>query len=233
MGMAMRMLLLSVVFLWSLSPALAADPAKRPEGFRGIPWGESIEALPDMILVETDGDIRHYDRKDEKKKLGSIPVQMVDYSFYKGRFYHAAVTYEYGFNAVQDTLTKKYGPADAALEKKDKQGRPYVTAVWKWPGRVYIGHRRYTDEQGGRIFYFDIPLADASEGRASAAPASPSAKETPSDADYVEYTVAKGDVVSRIAKRFGVKTADILKANNITDARKVRDGDVLKIPKAR
>ena len=44
------------------------------------------------------------------------------------------------------------------------------------------------------------------------------------------YTIVKGDSLSKIAARFGVKTADLAAFNGITDPNKIQAGQVLKIP---
>ena len=54
-------------------------------------------------------------------------------------------------------------------------------------------------------------------------------KATSSDGTYV---VKSGDALSKIAKAHGVKMADLMAANNITDANKIRIGQKLKIPSA-
>ncbi|NDY58735.1 LysM peptidoglycan-binding domain-containing protein [Desulfovibrio sulfodismutans] len=149
--------------------ALAADPGKKPDGFRGIAWGTEASSLKDMTLVETDGEFTDYDRKGDKKDLGGMPVAMVTYGFYKGKFYHAAIAYEgtTGFDAVQEHLAAKYGPPDAVAERTDDAGRAYVLAAWNWPGYAYIGHRRYKDGSAGRVFYFYSPLVEASKAAAA------------------------------------------------------------------
>ncbi|MEF3698978.1 LysM peptidoglycan-binding domain-containing protein [Desulfolutivibrio sp.] len=149
--------------------ALAADPEKKPDGFRGIAWGTEAASLKDMTLVETDGEFTDYDRKGDKKDLGGMPVAMVTYGFYKGQFYHAAIAYEgaTGFDAVQEHLAAKYGPPDAVAERSDDAGRAYVLAAWNWPGYAYIGHRRYKDGSAGRVFYFYSPLVEASKAAAA------------------------------------------------------------------
>lgn len=148
---------------------LAADPGKKPDGFRGIAWGAEASSLKDMVLVETDGDFTDYDRKGDKKDLGGMPVAMVTYGFYKGQFYHAAIAYEggTGFDAVQEHLVAKYGKPDSLVERADDAGRAYVLAAWNWPGYAYIGHRRYKDGSAGRVFYFYSPLVEASKAAAA------------------------------------------------------------------
>jgi LysM repeat protein len=51
-------------------------------------------------------------------------------------------------------------------------------------------------------------------------------------ADMAEYTVAKGDSPYKIAKKFKVTPDALMKANNITDPKKIQIGQKLKIPSA-
>ncbi len=68
------------------------------------------------------------------------------------------------------------------------------------------------------------PVAGADKPAASSKPAA-----TVADGIYV---VKSGDALSKIAKAHGVKMADLMAANNITDANKIRIGQKLKIPVA-
>lgn len=68
------------------------------------------------------------------------------------------------------------------------------------------------------------PAAPPARVASPAAPAVPVAEWTGS------YTVAQGDSVYAIARRFKVKPADLQSANNIADPTKVRPGTVLKVP---
>jgi LysM repeat protein len=44
------------------------------------------------------------------------------------------------------------------------------------------------------------------------------------------YTVKKGDTLTSVAHNFGLSTEDLLKANKITDAKKLQIGQTLKVP---
>lgn len=44
------------------------------------------------------------------------------------------------------------------------------------------------------------------------------------------YTVQKGDTIQKIAKKYNVSEEEILKANNIQDPKKLREGQKIKIP---
>ena len=50
------------------------------------------------------------------------------------------------------------------------------------------------------------------------------------NADMAEYTVVKGDNPYKIAKKFKVTPDELMKANNITDPKKIQIGQKLKIP---
>ena len=57
-----------------------------------------------------------------------------------------------------------------------------------------------------------------------------SQKQTDSDSDYEYYEVKSGDTLWSISQKFpGVSNDDIIKLNNITDARKLKPGQKLKI----
>ncbi len=181
--------------------ALAADPEKKPDGFRGIAWGTEISGLKDMVLVEKDGDFADYDRQNDKMDLGGMPVAVVTYGFYKDQFYHAAIGYEgtTGFDAVQEHLVAKYGKPDVMTERTDEAGRAYVLAAWTWPGYAYIGHRRYKDGAAGRLFYFYSPLVEASKAAAASAVATAAmAPKAPGAGG--DTSSAKADKVPEAAK---------------------------------
>ncbi len=67
-------------------------------------------------------------------------------------------------------------------------------------------------------------------GEKAAAPAKAAAKATASGDAYV---VKSGDALSKIAAAHGIKTKDLMAANNITDANKIRAGQKLVIPGAK
>ncbi|NMC49490.1 MAG: LysM peptidoglycan-binding domain-containing protein [Desulfovibrio sp.] len=271
-------------------PALAADPDKKPDGFRGIAWGNEVSGLADMALVEQDGDFADYDRKNDKMDLGGMPVAVVTYGFYKGRFYHAAINYEgtTGYDAVQEQLVAKYGKPDVMTERADDAGRAYVLAAWNWPGHAYIGHRRYKDGTAGRLFYFYSPLVEASKAAAASAvataamapkapatekaastsrtpapkpapnlhagtpepredaaravpePEAPQARVAPDvsekaasgsgDGTGTTHVIVKGDMLSALAKRYGVPREAILAANPGITPTNLKLGQTLRIP---
>lgn len=209
-------------------PALAADPQKKPEDFRGVAWGAPASSVTGLSSVERDGDIVHFERPDEKKELGGIALHHVTYSFYKNQFYHAEIGYEGkgAGQALQQSLEAKYGPPDSLREKNDADGRPYEVATWNWPGFAFIGNRHDKDGSHGRIFYFYAPLTDASAKAQGIAPA-PAAAPSPSGKGYA---VKKGDSLARIAKNLGVTEADLAAANPGLTDKSLKAGATINLP---
>lgn len=65
---------------------------------------------------------------------------------------------------------------------------------------------------------------------AAAKPAVATTKAEPVVASSATYKVAKGDNPYKIAKKLGVTSQELLKANNIDDPTKLQIGQVLKVP---
>ena len=218
-----------IFLIASLTTAMAADPLKKPEEFRGIRWGTPVAEVQGLTQVDRDGDIIHYDRSNEKMDLGGIPLRHVTYSFYKGRFYHAEISYEESgaFEALERSLEEKYGPPDTVREKKDAQGHPYEVAVWNWPGSIFIGNRHEKGSPRGRIFYFFAPLTDVSaKAQGISVPSQATAGQG------ATYTVKKGDTLSRVARQLGVSEEDLARANPGLADKKLKAGTTLAVPTA-
>jgi LysM repeat protein len=65
---------------------------------------------------------------------------------------------------------------------------------------------------------------------AASKPAAATTKAEPVVASSDTYKVAKGDNPYKIAKKLGVTSQELLKANNIDDPTKLQIGQVLKVP---
>jgi len=61
----------------------------------------------------------------------------------------------------------------------------------------------------------------------------PTAQSDGGKAHYIEYTVRKGDILGRIAKKYHVSVEAILGANTIANPESLTVGDVLHIPQSK
>ena len=64
---------------------------------------------------------------------------------------------------------------------------------------------------------------------AAARPA-PQPRPGPRSGNGYEYVIKRGDTLSDIARDFGVSVRDIMTANNITDASRIREGQTIFVP---
>jgi len=87
------------------------------------------------------------------------------------------------------------------------------------PNRIYVGMMLVIPGGNGPIA---LTSTAGSPPRAAAAPAAPKKKT-------VYHTVRKGEALSKIAERYGVKTSDVMRWNRISNANKVYAGQKLKI----
>ncbi len=83
-----------------------------------------------------------------------------------------------------------------------------------------------------------IPSADDAESQApavatlspTATPTSPSPESTPTTPPVDQHMVRPGETASQIAKRYGVRLADLLRVNDLANADLIKVGQVLTIP---
>lgn len=128
------------------------------------------------------------------------------------------------FDSIKDALTTDDPAADAAAA----QAKADAEAI----ERVKEQQRKYAEEQAAR--------AAEAQAEAEAAPADPPAEEAPVEAEPLvaaepalrEYTVVKGDTLSGIGKKFGVKWRDIATLNDVKNPDLIHPGQVFKIPNA-
>ncbi|MEL6345028.1 MAG: LysM peptidoglycan-binding domain-containing protein [Myxococcota bacterium] len=116
-----------------------------------------------------------------------------------------------------DTLSKiaaRYGVSASAVQSVNKISNP---------NRIYVGMELV------------IPVSGAAAPTAltSTAGSPPPAQQTPPAPKprpvTMTHTVARGEALSKIAERYGVKTADIMRWNRISNANRVYAGQKLKI----
>ena len=82
-------------------------------GFRDLEFERSIETCKAMVLIEDDGDLKFYHRKDDSLELGGAKLKLIEYGFYKGKFATVVITVASEVDAVPflKSLEADYGPA--------------------------------------------------------------------------------------------------------------------------
>jgi LysM repeat protein len=150
-----------------------------------------------------------------------------------------------------------HGPSDGRNRGVGSKDRPSARRGYQFPRAehrhpVYGSQVRRDTRQGAYIIGFVVVVAALAgflyvglnwatgPGRAAAlatqptvtpivvAPAAPPAP-SPTVGDQT-YVVQNGDYPEKIAQKFGIKTDELIAANNIDDPQKLQIGQTLKIP---
>jgi len=114
---------LSVVLFLSLIAGGAQ--AFELRGFRGVSWGEGIEALGAATVVQTVGEVTCYQRQRENMLFGDTPLNGVRFCFHRDRLFMV-------------TLDAAVAPKAFVAEFEHTYGRPASrrgqTAAWGTKG---------------------------------------------------------------------------------------------------
>lgn len=135
------------------------------------------------------------------------------------------------------TIAKKYGVATSDLQRANHIKNANLVAV----GQKLVIPKA---SRGGAVAVVAEAPAPESKSRTDAAPAARSKKSAERGAALVStagegstpprtttswHTVSKGDSLSNIASRYGVKQADLMKWNGISNANHIQAGQKLKV----
>lgn len=96
------------------SVAFAVPILNDPNGFEGLAWESKITEDDQFSTVEEAGQLRSYELKTGKPTLGAIPIDVLRYTTFDGKFgrvlvrYHSKDTHEHIMTYLQTT----YGPLD-------------------------------------------------------------------------------------------------------------------------
>lgn len=104
--------------LASLSAALVlgltavAANAFELRGFRGVAWGDGVDALAAAVATHRDGDVTCYQRETENLLFGDSPLAGVRYCFHRDRLFMVTID---GVDArsLSAEFRRTYGRPDA------------------------------------------------------------------------------------------------------------------------
>jgi len=109
-----QLLSLIAALLVPVALALAVPIVNDPNGFEGIPWGTGLSENDQLGRVEDAGALQSFEQKAGAPALGTIPVDVLRYTTFEGKFgrvlirYHGKETHE----QILTYLQSKYGPLD-------------------------------------------------------------------------------------------------------------------------
>ncbi|MFT5681349.1 MAG: membrane-bound lytic murein transglycosylase D, partial [Myxococcota bacterium] len=119
------------------------------------------------------------------------------------------------------TIAAKYGTDMAAIQSVNR-----ITN----PNRIYVGMELVIPASGAEIPP-DAALTSTSGGSSSTRSATTSSRSASSSTSgqTITHTVARGEALSKIAETYGVKTSDLMRWNQISNANRVNAGQKLKV----
>ncbi len=125
---------------------------KEPNAFHGVKWGTPMAAVPDLAVVEKDGQAAYATASDVVYRIGDAFLTNVVYGFCQDKF--AAVMVEYkgrrAHESIRKFLTAKYTAPIEVEGKSDSLG---------WPiGNVLIRMEFSAPNDAGTLSYFYQPL---------------------------------------------------------------------------
>lgn len=88
---------------WQTTVAMAAEPV-----FRGLRWGDPLEALGEWQVVEENGPIVKVRRVNEDLALGNVRASIIEYHFFENRFFRVMVATD-DARELEDLMRARYG----------------------------------------------------------------------------------------------------------------------------
>ena len=110
----LRIVTMLLGLLFPSALALAVPILNDPNGFEGLPWESALTEDAQYRKVEEAGRLLSYELKTGQPALGTIPVEVLRYTTFDGKFGRVLVRYQ-GKDTHEQILAylqAKYGPLD-------------------------------------------------------------------------------------------------------------------------
>lgn len=133
--------------------ALAVPILNDPNGFEGLPWESALTEGDQFTKVEEAGQLRSYELKTGQPALGMIPVEVLRYTTFDGKFGRVLVRYQ-GKDTHEQILAylqTKYGP----LDRTPGQISVGPIRVYAWHGFDTEITLRYESRTERGIIFFE------------------------------------------------------------------------------
>ncbi|GAB4552327.1 MAG: hypothetical protein IV105_00505 [Rhizobacter sp.] len=98
---------LTAVFCLGLA-AMSAS-AFELRGFRGVSWGEGVEALGAVTVSHSEGEVTCYQRDRENLLFGDTPLNGVRYCFHQDRLFLVAIDAAANAKTLTTEFQRTYG----------------------------------------------------------------------------------------------------------------------------
>lgn len=104
------------LILAAVGSSLPADAFQNePAGFRGVQWGQPVEAMGAYVFFSDRKGADVYTRPGDSMMLGRAELSTVAYGFYKSRFADVTILVKKDFiNEVRDALFAQFGQGSQA-----------------------------------------------------------------------------------------------------------------------
>lgn len=143
-----------------------------PDGFRGIRWGASINDIPGMMPCRPcklwrqelgrqglwgngpnfPQEIKTYLRIGDRMTIGQIPLNRIEYVFWRGRFIGVAILYNESYDDYMGSyLNKVFGNRFNDTFYKTCVCGPYIDHVCLWSGQ--FKRERYNQMEDQEALY--------------------------------------------------------------------------------
>ena len=150
---SLHIVALFVGLLIQAALALAVPILNDPNGFEGLPWESALTEGDQFAKVEEAGRLRSYELKTGQPALGTIPVEVLRYTTFDGKFGRVLVRYQ-GKDTHEQILAylqTKYGP----LDRTPGQISVGPIRVYAWHGFDTEITLRYESRSERGIIFFE------------------------------------------------------------------------------
>jgi len=91
-------------------------------GFRDLKFEQSVETCKGVALIEDDGDLKFYSRKEDGLELGGAKLKSIEYGFYRGKLATVVITAAGEADAAPllKSLEADYGPGQKSPRNPNK-----------------------------------------------------------------------------------------------------------------
>lgn len=104
--------LLCSVFLYvAPNEAVSLTPGNFDDGFQGIPWGTSLDHIPQITLIDASEKIRTYSPTTTPPKFADIPVESIKLVSIHDQFARVFIRYKgkHSHQSVMELLETQFG----------------------------------------------------------------------------------------------------------------------------